>query len=187
MDRRSALKNASLLLGYTLTAPAITGILSGCRPEVVPNFEPKFFAKEQLGTIKAFMDTIIPKTDTPSASEVGVIEFMDELFEKVMKPEEQQRFKDGLVNLVTTAGETALEDQSEEQRAAVLSKIEQAASEAEGPKNEQFWYMAKGLIVNGYMLSEEIGLNHLAYDPSPGEYIGCTDLSISQGKNWSLR
>ena len=174
-------------MGYSLTAPAIAGIMSGCRPDVVPDFEPKFFAKEQLDLVKTFMDTIIPKTDTPSASEVGVMEFLDELLNTVMKPEEQTLFKNGLTNLAELAGATPLEKQSKEERTQVLTKMEQAAAAAEGPKNEQFWYLAKGLIVNGYMLSEEIGVNHLAYDPIPGEYIGCTDLSISEGKNWSLR
>lgn len=187
MDRRNALKRASLLLGYSLTAPAITGILSGCKPEVVPNFEPKFFAKEQLGLVRTFMDTIIPKTDTPSASEVGVLEFLDELFNKAMKPGEQLLFQNGLTKLAELAGDTPFEKQSEEERSQVLTKMELAAAATEGPKKEQFWYMAKGLIVNGYMLSEEIGTNHLAYDPIPGEYVACADLSISEGKNWSLR
>jgi len=90
MDRRTALRNASLILGYSISAPAIVGILQGCQPEVIPNFTPAFFAKEQLADVKAFMDTIIPKTDTPSASEVGVLEFYDNMLAVVLEPEEQE-------------------------------------------------------------------------------------------------
>lgn len=187
MDRRTALKNAGLFLGYTLSAPAIMGIMNGCKPEVIPGFEPAFFTKEQLGMVKAFMDTIIPKTDSPSASEVGVIEFMDNLYAIVMKPEEQEMIKTGFGQLATMAGDKAFEKQSAEQQVALLKQMEKTASEAEGPKNKQFWYAAKGLIVNGYMLSEKIGTEYLAYDPIPGVYEACTDLSVSEGKNWSLR
>lgn len=186
MDRRTALKNASLFLGYTLSAPAIMGIMSGCQPEVIPGFEPAFFAKEQLGILKALTDTIIPKTDTPSASEVGVVEFMDNLLAVAMKPKEQEVVKKGMMRLAELAGDQPFDKHSAEKRMNILQQLEKEASGAEGPRNEQFWYKVKGLIVTGYMLSEKIGTEHLAYDPNPGEYIGCTDLSISGGKSWSI-
>ena len=187
MDRRTALRNASLILGYTLTAPAITGIMQGCRPEVIPDFAPSFFGKDQLGMIKAFVDTIIPRTETPSASDVGVVEFLDVILDQVMKPEEQQRFRDGFARLAQLAGDSAFEGLSAREQAQLLEQMEKEALEADGPYNERFWYAAKGLVVNGYMLSEQVGTEHLAYDPIPQAYNGCEDLSISGGKNWSLR
>jgi len=187
MDRRTALRNASLVLGYSLTAPAIVGIMNGCKPEVVPGFEPAFFAKEQLGTVKAFMDTIIPKTNTPAASEVGVLEFIDNLMAVVMKPEEKEMVKMGFQKLAEISGGTNFEKQSAEQRTSLLAQMEKEGSEEKVPYNERFWYFMKGLIVNGYMLSEKVGTELLAYDPIPGKYEGCVDLSVSDGKNWSLR
>ncbi len=52
--------------------------------------------------------------------------------------------------------------------------------------NKTFFSMAKGLIVTGYMLSEEVGTKHLAYDPIPGNYDGCIPLEQNGGLNWSL-
>ncbi|NNE30247.1 MAG: gluconate 2-dehydrogenase subunit 3 family protein [Saprospiraceae bacterium] len=186
MDRRTALKKASLILGYSLSAPAIVGIMQGCKPEVIAGFEPSFFLKNDLGLVNAFMDTIIPRTDSPSASEVGVLSFMDAMLDQCTPEDGQEAAKVGIARIKELAGGTAFESLSQEDRNGLLSTIEKEAADDRESPISKFWFNAKGLIINGYLLSEKIGTEYLAYDPIPGLYNGCVDMSVSNGRAWAL-
>ena len=186
MDRRTALKKASLILGYSLSAPAIVGIMQGCKPEVVPGFEPSFFPKDDLVLVNAFMDTIIPKTDSPAASEVGVLSFFDSMLDQCTPEMDQEAVKTGLARIKNLAGDAGFENLSEQERISLVSKLEKEAAKDRKTPISKFWYLAKGLIINGYLLSEKIGTEYLAYDPIPGTYNGCVDMSVSDGRVWSL-
>ena len=189
MNRRNALKNASLILGYSLTAPAIIGILNGCKPEPkVPDWKPKFLTIDQVKMLKTFADTIIPKTDTPSASEVGVVEFIDEMTADYLEAEGQTMFRAGLEKMQTIGDTKSFDQLNESEREDHISKLEAASIEAlkEQEPEENFFATLKGFIITGYMLSEKIGTEVLAYDPIPGNYDGCIPLEQNGGKNWSF-
>jgi len=189
MNRRKAIRNAGLLLGYSISAPAIIGIMNGCKPDASgtsSNWKPKFLNSTQAADIKAFVDMIIPKTDTPSASEVGVVEFLDEMLATHLPKDEQDLFKSGMSRL--SANDKNFSSLSAEEQLSLLTSMEKEdMTELEKEEVEDtFFTNVKGLIVTGYMLSEEIGTNHLAYDPIPGNYDGCIPLEQNGGVNWSL-
>lgn len=181
MDRRSAIRNASLILGYGMSASYVGAILSGCQPEVTPGFIPTYFKENQLSAISAFVDTVIPKTDTPSASEVGVVEFLDSMLTHCVKEKDAEMTKMELNKLFGPDVQTAFDKLSPAEQMERVMAME-AATEGDTKK---FWPQLKGIILTGYMMSEEIGTNHLAYDPIPGEYNGCIDLSETGGKSWT--
>lgn len=59
------------------------------------DWQPKFFAPEQGATVRVLCDLILPKTSTPSATEAGVHEYIDEAL-SVAEAEEQLAFLGGL-------------------------------------------------------------------------------------------
>ena len=75
MDRRVALKNMGLALGYTVATPTLISLMQSCRQETTPEWVPAFFSPEEGMVLTALADLMLPKTDTPSASEVGVPRF----------------------------------------------------------------------------------------------------------------
>ncbi len=189
MNRRKAIRNAGLLLGYSISAPAIVGIMNGCKPDpgkVTKEWLPKFMNAGQVADLKAFVDHIIPKTDTPSASEVGVVEFIDEIMADYLPAEDQAMFKAGLERLnLNKKSFSTLTNKEQTTLMMDMEKVDIESLKQEGVK-ESFFTKMKGLIVTGYMLSEEIGVNHLAYDPIPQNYDGCIPLEQNGGVNWSL-
>ena len=84
MDRRVVLKNMGLALGYTVTAPTLISIVQSCKQEVAYDWTPRFFSQDEGHVVKLLVDILLPKTDTPSASELNVHVFIDELADKVM-------------------------------------------------------------------------------------------------------
>ena len=77
MDRRIALKNMGLALGYTVATPTLISIIQSCKTEKALDWTPDFFSKDEGSVITHLVDIILPKTDTPSASEVQVNLFID--------------------------------------------------------------------------------------------------------------
>src|SRR5699024_7110857 len=71
MDRRRALRNIGLTTGVVAASPALLSLLQSCTAEKA-SWIPEFFTPEEGIVLTNIVDIIIPKTDTPSASEVNV-------------------------------------------------------------------------------------------------------------------
>lgn len=89
MERRVAIKNLGLAFGYSMTAPTLIGLVQSCKSQVDVDWIPSFFSPEEGHVLKLLVDIFLPKTDTPSASELNVHIFIDELADKVMYSEEE--------------------------------------------------------------------------------------------------
>ena len=97
MDRRELLYRASMLLGGALTAGTVSGILAGCTTSDSPG-QPGggFLSADEMRTVTAMADQIIPRTDTPGAVDAGVPAFIDKMltnipdtFAKSHEPEDE--------------------------------------------------------------------------------------------------
>src|SRR5690606_1332868 len=100
MDRRRALRNIGLTTGFVVASPAFMSLLQSCTTEKA-SWIPEFFTPEEGTVLTNIVDIIIPKTDTPSASEVNVPQFIDKYIVEVEFEEDQKRYKrrmQGLVN-----------------------------------------------------------------------------------------
>ena len=84
MDRRNALKNLGLTLGYSIATPTLISIVQSCKTESALGWQPAFFTPEEGSLVIKLVDVFLPKTDTPSASELNVHMFIDGLADKVM-------------------------------------------------------------------------------------------------------
>lgn len=99
IDRRSALRRLSAVLGGVVTAPLASGLLAGCRTPSgadLASYEYATLTSEQADLLAALVDQIIPTTDTPGAAEAGVPQFIDMMLTDWYAPEERDRFVDGL-------------------------------------------------------------------------------------------
>ena len=216
MDRRIALKNMGLALGYTVATPTIISLMQSCQQETGPDWTPVFFSPEQGAVIMQLADLILPKTDTPSATEVGVHTFLDRYMMEVSEPAEQDLFKLGLGNFMEKAmadwgkqvGDALTAEELEPVLAGALKKREKEEEEklyetltaymeavAEGQPAEldvdvsrfAFANQFREAVIWSYKTSEYVGEEVLAYLPVPGEYIGCADVDeLTGGKAWSL-
>ncbi len=67
MDRREALKNTAVILGYTLTIPALTSILESCNNSSSADWSPVVFNEQQAKLMAELASAILPKTTLPGA------------------------------------------------------------------------------------------------------------------------
>ena len=202
MNRRDALKSASLILGYTITGAAATAILNGCKaetPEAVAAWAPKYMTEAQGKLVSTVVDLIIPKTDTPSATEVGVPGFMDIVFGEILSEEDRSKYQEGLAKidaLAQAAHQKNFVDLEVAQQVAMLEDLDKKAftkgesiykEGEERPLEVKWWRSTKGSAYSAYFTSEQIGTEVMPYAPVPGPYIGCVDLQeTTGGKAWAF-
>lgn len=215
MDRRKALKNMGMALGYTVATPTLISIAQSCKQETVLEWTPDFFSKDEGAALTKLVDVIIPKTDTPSASETQVHLFIDRFADQVMEQDQQDFVKMSMGRFLEKAlkdsGKEKAGDLTTEELEPVLAaslkvgkddqvryfesirQYHEAVAEGKEPQLEDgisrfaFANNLRGLTILGYKTSEYVGEKVLAYLPVPGEYIPCADVQeLTSGKAWSL-
>lgn len=215
MNRRIALRNMGLSLGYVVATPALLSLVQSCKTEPVLEWTPDFFSKEEGTVLTHLIDIILPKTDTPAASEVQVNLFIDQFADQIMEKPQKDFMKMTMGKFMEKAlsdsGKTNANDLSPEDLEPVLAsalKIDKAqkmkhqesigkymeAKEASGSgtisdDTARFAFAdnLRGMTIWSYKTSEYIAEEVLAYDPIPGGYVACDNVDkLTNGKAWSL-
>ena len=189
MKRRDVLKYAAWATGTAISSPLMHSILSGAAgnfKNTGSSYVPKFFSEEQFKLLTALADTILPKTDSPSASEVGVPNKIDGIVSAVYPKNAQagylDRFKTLAKYLDGSAGNLTFAGLDGDSKLEVLRKLESAGNNA-----TRWTYLeVKQQVISYYLTSEEIGENYLNYLPVPGYYDPCVTVESVGGKAWSL-
>ena len=144
-----------------------------------------FLTAQEMALISAIAGTIIPTTDTASAVEAGVPETLRGLVNDWGDDAYQQYWRGGL-GLLDTAlegdGATSFQDMPAEQRVSVLQAYD--AGVFDGEIEDGFYRDFKATVVQAYYMSEPGATEDLAYEPVPGDWIGCVPLS-DYPKNWA--
>lgn len=182
MKRRDILKYTAYTTGAIISAPVISSLFSSCKAEDfthINNYKPQFFSNDEFKFIKNIVDVILPKTESPSASEVGVHKVIDGMLAKVYKSSDKNEYRIKFNALKAYLSETDGD---------LLNKLENLSTSDE----EEFKIQKIGLqnlkqqTIAYYLSTEEIGKKHLKYLPVPGEYIGCISLEETGGKAWAI-
>ncbi len=187
MERRKALEKMALSLGYIVAAPTFTGLLQGCANNENSVWIPKLLSQSEGVIFRNIVDVVLPKTDTPSASEVNVHIFLDNFAAACFKKEEQETFKKTINELASIALKNS--DSSELKKVSIsdLTPVIQNAVMSTSEDRIPFIMKLRGLIIWAYKCNEYVGEEVLAYDPIPGAYYSCESLNeISKGKAWSV-
>lgn len=192
--------------GAAVSAPFASAFLTGCKrdAEVVSGeltYEPTFFNAEEYEFITKFADTVIPRTDTPGASDVGVPEMIDKMIGQVYSEDARQAAREGLGKLMAkmdadnaaTQGFRALDGE------AMLVYLQDQDLHYKNPETDwetmgeeemtlrEAYFALKQATVAYYFGSEEVATTQLAYLPVPGEYVPCGDLQeLTGGVAWAL-
>jgi hypothetical protein len=120
--------------------------------------------------VTAIADQIIPRTDTPGASDVGVTVFVDHLLAHWYADEPRANFLAGLADIDRRAGGSFLE-LSPERQIALLTLLDGVKGAPESA--ESAFAMLKSLTVYGYFTAERV-VKEVTKEPiSPGKFEGC--------------
>jgi hypothetical protein len=189
MNRRDILKYTAMLTGTALCAPLTSAMLSGCSPQPVvattgsstPALH--FFSQDDFQLLSQIMDVILPKTDSPSATDVGTNLMMDQMFGLVFKLDYQDKFNGLFAELRQYLAANKFSQLQSAQQVALLQALE-----LEDKESHAYWAYIdiKQQTVSYYLSCEQIAENYLNYLPIPGEYKPCVSLAELGGKAWAI-
>ena len=94
-DRRSFLRNASVLLGSASLGPVLQAFAATPRKATT-------FTELEMDALRAVVDVILPETDSPAASAAGTHYFIDLAIPACATPAARRTFRAGLAELVNS-------------------------------------------------------------------------------------
>jgi hypothetical protein len=210
MKRRKALKNIGLSFGAITMSTTVASLLQSCSTGA--SWSPYFFSEEEAELMAKTLDIILPTTpNIPGANELNLTQFIDGYVNVVASLNEKEAFKEGIVQYLSTTLEAtgkrdvaALTTEEIDGRLTYYLKADGSQQQAwdkevtntlaevgSTPSSDAVNYSVLKSIrsrgISAFKISKEVGENVLAYDPVPGQQIGCVDLQeVTQGKAWSL-
>ena len=209
MDRRPALKNLSLSLGYPVTIPTIFNMLASCTSQT-KEWSPLFLTTDEKHIVTHLANIILPTTKTSGALDVNVPQFLDLMYFDIENKTKQTLFQQGALvfseKFKNTFKIDVIKGQKDEFETLLASyfKISDDATETilkqqklpiekvTDPQLENFslyhfLLSVKRYTLFGYYTSEKVGEEILNYDPVPGIQKGCIPMEdIPNGYAWSL-
>jgi hypothetical protein len=169
-DRRSFLRGSSVLLGHAALAQVLTAFAATPRKAT-------FFPERAMQALRAVVDVILPKTDSPAASEADTHYFID--LAVCASQQALATFNAGLQSLI----DADFAAMSPQQQIALLQRL--AGGDSEKPYDQAFFKILKDYTLTGYFLSETGATRALAYEKIPGGYWGDLPLTPNQ-KAWAI-
>ena len=180
MERRELIKLVTLATGAVLTVPLSSALLTSCKKvERVKDihYTLQFFNKEDFALLQNLLELILPKTDSPSAIDVGVHQIMDTMMGTVYSPDQKKRFSEMF---------SALKEQiTPDIKLETLQSLSKSSEEKDNLAKAALLDIQQQAIVY-YLSTKEISTNYLNYLPIPGEYESCISLESVGGKSWAI-
>jgi len=188
MKRRDIIKYTAFATGAAVSAPLINSLLTGCNSEVANSTSAgdlKFFTNEQFELVSDLVDIILPKTDSPSATDVGVHNMIDHMVAVTYNEESKVIYSAELKSLVSYLSAGGYSKMSGEDKLSLLQDVLQSTDEANA-NTKNAMVNLKQQTVAYYLSSEEIGTKYLNYLPVPGAYEPCITLEEAGGKAYAI-
>jgi hypothetical protein len=186
MDRRDLLYRASMILGGALSSSAVAGVLAGCvsAPSSAGD-EQAFLTADEMRTVAAMADQIIPRTDTPGAVDAGVPAFIDRMLAGYYQDEEQAVIRAGLGAVSTDAAELSgipFAELTGDEQVELMTQYDQEQYDytrrnAGQDAPPHFFRLIKELTIVGFCASEAGATKLMDYNQTPGPYRGDVPLS----------
>lgn len=164
VNRRQVLAGISLLMGGTLSPSAVKAIEATVLTVSTDRFQS--FTTKQVPVLQAVIDTILPETDTASATGAGVDRYIDHMIASVLSEAEGNTIKSFLDEFLKSHPQF-LSLSAEEQHQA-LSAVD--AKLWEDTPFAANYRSLKELTLIGYYTSEIGASIELEYDPVPGPF-----------------
>jgi hypothetical protein len=166
MDRRTAIRNLALVIGGAALLPACT------KHNPTAHFKHFDINLDQYNLVADIAETIIPKTSTPGATELGLDKFVWLMVDDCAKKEDQQAFLKGMAEFNDVPRKMyskSFADCSKGEKEQVLKSLEKKGNSYS--KDLQSFYQAtKELTVFGYTESKYFMTKEIVYELVPGRY-----------------
>ena len=177
MDRRTALRNLALVIGSAALLPRCTS------SNPVAHFKNFDVTNDQQSLVLDMAETIIPKTTTPGATDLGLDKFIWLMLDDCTKKDDQKAFFKGMGEFDELVKKTYNKNFADCTKAEKLSLLKTFESEKKPVQKNQnppddkyskelhaFYGTVKGLTVFGYTESKYFMTKEIVYELVPGRY-----------------
>jgi hypothetical protein len=148
----------------------------------------------QDATVKTMAELILPKTDTPGATDVGTSEFIDLMLTEWYDEEDRTRFLNGLADVdartIALFGRNFVGG-TPDQQATILTwlgqKMNADAEASPHPRrgsrgvSRNFYSMFRSLTLTAYYTSEAGATQELHFQMIPDSHDGCAAVPSAKG------
>jgi glucoside 3-dehydrogenase (cytochrome c) hitch-hiker subunit len=180
VERRDLVRALGAAAAFTLMPR--TAQAAWERVAAAPNAPRRALRPDQSALVAAVADAIIPRTDTPGATDVGVPAFIDVIVAEYYGEDERAAFLAGLDAIDSRAkatGGASFVDMMPEARTVLMDSLDvppdRQAPEARG------WARLKELTVHGYFTSERVQKDVLKTVIMPGRFDGNAPMKRATG------
>jgi glucoside 3-dehydrogenase (cytochrome c) hitch-hiker subunit len=190
MNRREALRFLATGTALGLATPKIFATLRNARALVQTQAGPRTLSPHQNQTVTAIAEMIIPRTETPGATDAGVPAFIDLIVTEWYTDEQRARFLNGLVDVDARAQRRFNKEFvacSPHQESAILTELgaqmlsdaaltkAQPGFDGDPEPTDNFYQSLRNLILTGYYTSEAGATAELNYQIIPDHFDACAD------------
>lgn len=183
MTRREALKHTALLLGAALSRSTL--VCAQTPGAHAPDARPRSLSVPHFAAIAALAECLLPRTDTPGASDAGVPAFVDTFYGGFMTSAEKNLFVGGLDRLDDASRSGHGRDYAVLPSSAQADLLRALALPTATENDRAFLRLARGLVLSGYFTSERVGTDVLNYDPVPGVWESCIPVERVHNTAWT--
>jgi hypothetical protein len=186
MNRRTAVRNLAFITGAAVVLPSCFHEAQKEAKASIPLKHVEVTASQEK-LLAEVCETIIPKTDTPGAKELGIPVYVLRMVDDCCEEKDQKAFMAGLKQLDKDAQKQynqSFAACTPQQKLAMLQAIEQQKDATTDLAS--FYKTAKRLTVSGYTKSKYFLTKEVVYELVPSRYNGyfpTKNLDLSKKRN----
>lgn len=185
MQRREVLRILAAGAALNLAPRSLLVTLAEARKLIRSQSNARTLNSHQEATVRTMAELILPRTDTPGASDVGATEFIDLMLTEWYEQPERTLFLNGVADvdsrsnalfgtdfigcsalqqtdILTALGETLIQE-----------PVPPPGAGGEPPSDPNFYAMLRRLTLTAYYTSEKGATEELHFEIVPGSYEGC--------------
>jgi hypothetical protein len=147
-----------------------------------PHAPPRALIDERAVLVSSLADAIIPRTDSPGATDVGVTAFIDVIVAEYYNDDERAVFLSGLDAIgarMKLTGAPSFSEMAPEARTTLLDSLDKPV-DRQAPE-ARAWSRLKGLVIHGYFTSERVQKDVLKTEIMPGRFDGNVRMKAASG------
>jgi hypothetical protein len=192
MNRREAIRLLATAMALPLAPGTVMAMLREARTVVGAQAASRMLNTHQEATVRTMAEMILPRTDTPGATEVGTTEFIDLMLTEWYEDGERGRFLDGLADVDHRAqslfGKDFVDCAAAQQAEILIALGETMPKEAERAPDrgrrlrgapatdEPFYSMFRRLTLTAYYTSEAGATAELHFEMIPERHNPCAEI-----------
>lgn len=193
MDRREVLRLLATGTALQLAPHRLLAVAREARAFLNSQISPRTLNAHQDATVKAMAEMIIPRTDTPGATDIGAAAFIDLLLTEWCGEKERTKFLAGLdqadVRTRAMFGRDFIDCSTDQQSETLMvlgekmvqgmpqrrERLADEISAVDVPPEAEFYSMLRRFTLTAYYTSEAGATEELNFEIIPDHYQGCDD------------